>query len=248
MTAVIVDDEIKSIENLCIKLESLDQSIEVINSFSNPSLAIDYLNLNKPDILFLDIEMPNHNGFTLLDKLNDLDGIKIIFVTAFDNYALKAFSYSAFDYLLKPVDMDLLSRTINKCLKQNNSQTQEQFDVLKQLIFNQMSPKKIPLESMEKISFVDPKNIIYCKAESNYTKVFLKDNVDILISKTLKQIEKLLSPFHFFRIHHSIIINLEEIKEFQKSENAVILHCGVNLSVARNRKKAFFKVLENNFD
>ncbi len=245
MKAVIVDDENKSIENLTLKLDSLNFDIDIIKVFNDPVLAIKYINTNKPDILFLDIEMPNYNGFTLLDKVKDITDIKIVFVTAFDNYALKAFRYSAFDYLLKPVDMTLLKSTLEKYTTHQNAQTKEQFDILKQLIFKQNSPKKIPLESMEKIRFIAPKNIIYCKAESNYTKVILQNSVEILVSKTLKEIEKLLSPFQFYRIHHGVIINLEEVKEFQKSENSVILSSGVKLPVSRTRKKSFFSVLAN---
>lgn len=245
--AVIIDDEQHSIETLKWKLENYCSDVEVIASFENPADGIDFLKKNTPDLLFLDIEMPMLNGFDVLEELGRDLPFDIIFTTAYDNFGIQAVKFSALDYLLKPVQNKELKEGINKHLKKTNQKIPaEQIDVLLNNVHAERKGKvgKIALASKETIEFVDPYDIICCEANSNYTNVHMQEGQKKVISKTLKEFEDMLSPYHFFRPHNSYLINLKRVKEFVRGDGGyLVMENKMSIPVSKNRKEELMDLL-----
>jgi len=244
LTAIIVDDELDGITTLKWELESFSDKIEVIADFQNPNEAIIAIKKNKPNVLFLDIQMPEMSGFELLEKVTGYFDA-VIFVTAFNEFAIRAFEVSAIDYILKPIEADILKKCIDKVYKSNTKDhIQEQFELLLNKLNKNNSLDKIALPTIEGLEFVKPSTIIYCKSESNYTFVFMKDKTKILVSKTLKEIESGLINQNFFRIHNSYLINLNFLEKYYRGKSAyVIMEDGTQIPVSRNRKSGFLENL-----
>ncbi|MEE9350041.1 MAG: LytTR family DNA-binding domain-containing protein, partial [Flavobacteriaceae bacterium] len=195
---------------------------------------------NKPNVLFLDIQMPEMSGFELLEKVSDCFDA-VIFVTAFNEFAIKAFEVSAMDYMLKPIEAELLKKCIDKVYTSNaKDHIQEQFELLLSKLNKNNSLDKIALPTIDGLEFVKPSNIIYCKSDSNYTFVFMKDKTKFLVSKTLKEIEYGLTNQNFFRIHNSYLINLNFIAKYYRGKSAyVVMEDKTQIPVSRNRKSDF---------
>lgn len=227
--SIIIDDELNAIKTLEWELSGLHKIIKVEAKFNKVQEAIKYLTLkaNQIDLVFLDIQMPYLNGFEFLDKFKSRN-FEVVFITAYDEYAIKAIKESAVDYILKPVDIDELEQAINKVIARKN----------------ETRPKKdkitIPFEN--KLMFLDPKDIIYCKSDGNYCEIFTKTR-SYFISKTLKYVEKLLPKANFCRIHQSYIINLKNIISFDKSTNYVMLDNKEELPVSRFKRRVFLEQL-----
>jgi len=242
--AIIVDDELSSIESLKWEIENFCDNIEIKDTFTNPKEAISAINYLKPDCVFLDIEMPKMDGFQLLKKLEFRD-FDLIITTAYDDYAIEAFKESAIDYLLKPVDSDDLVRAVSriKYHKENNSLGEE----LKKVLLatqNNSDKKKVPLPLSGKIVFVRPEEIIYCKADGNYTEIYMINNKKEMLSKKIKSVEELINNKIFCRVHNSYLINTQYISEFIKSDGQyLILENKVKIPVARSKKEKLFKLL-----
>jgi len=244
--AIIVDDEINAIKSLAWEIENFCDNVEICETFTDPVEAISAINYLKPDCVFLDIEMPKMDGFQLLNELvyRDFD---LIITTAYDNYAIKAFKESAIDYLLKPVDSDDLIKSVSKIKtnKTNNALGKELQQVLKNFT-PKTTQKKIALPFVGKTVFVKPKDIIYCKAEGNYTTIFLKGNKKELISKKIKEVEELINNNSFFRTHNSYLVNTRYIKEYVKNEgHYLILESNDNIPVSRAKKNELIHLLNN---
>lgn len=241
--AVIVDDEPKAIQSLSWELTNFSKDIEVIASFSNPEDAISYLNLNTPDCLFLDIQMPTMDGFQFLEKLNHTD-FPVVITTAYNEYAIKALKHEAIDYLLKPIDSDDLEDTIRKIKKFNfrNVNVSKIEEVLTN--FNgKFDTKRITINADGKLIFLDIDTILYVESDGNYSTIHLEDRQKIVITKKLKEVDAILPGHYFFRIHNSYIINLTKIKEFIKSEGYVVMQSNHKIPVARQRKSDFLEKL-----
>lgn len=243
LKAVIVDDEPKAIQSLSWELNNFNNDIEIIKTFSNPEEALLYLKKHTPDCLFLDVQMPTMDGFQFLDKLNNKD-IAVVITTAYDEYGIKALKNEALDYLLKPIDSDDLSETLNK-IKKFKSRSYNSENIENILIeFNaKNSQKKITISTEGKLIFLNLDEILFVESDGNYSTLFLIDNQKILITKKLKEIDSLLPNKSFFRIHNSYIINLNKIKEFLKTEGYVIMDSGHRIPVARQRKSDFLEKL-----
>ncbi|MFM9911603.1 MAG: LytR/AlgR family response regulator transcription factor, partial [Chitinophagaceae bacterium] len=195
-------------------------------------------------LIFLDIEMPQMNGFEMLNKLTDKN-FHIIFTTAYDQYAIKAIKYAAFDYLLKPVDIEELKSAVDKINKIENNQTKKQVELLQQ---NMQHPKKLlnklAIPTLEGLLFYEINDIIHLEANSNYTNIYLTNKAKITASKTLKEFEELLPNDIFFRTHHSHVINLNYIKRYIKGDGGQIeLQNGTYIDVSRRKKDEFLKVI-----
>lgn len=227
--SIIIDDELNAIKTLQWEINNLELPIQVVESFTCANKSVDYLSLhiNEIDLIFLDIQMPYLNGFEFLDKFKSRN-FEVVFITAYDEYAIKAIKESAVDYILKPVDIDELEQAINKVIARKN----------------ETRPKKdkitIPFEN--KLMFLDPKDIIYCKSDGNYCEIFTKTR-SYFISKTLKYVEKLLPKANFCRIHQSYIINLKNIISFDRSTNYVMLDNKEELPVSRFKRRVFLEQL-----
>lgn len=215
--AVVIDDTEKARVALKSDLSAYCKNVTVVGEADGVASGVALLVELKPDLAFLDIRMGDGTGFDLLEKLKAYPQVKskIIFTTAYDEYAIKAFKFSAIDYLLKPVDVDDLVAAVKKC----NAQTPEThpldflLDSIKDL---QAGAKRIALCSAEKIQIVSLSEIICCESQRNYTLFYLTEHRQILVTKTLKEYDEMLCDYGFVRVHHSNLINLKHLKEFVK--------------------------------
>ncbi|MEL7123199.1 MAG: response regulator transcription factor, partial [Bacteroidota bacterium] len=194
--ALIVDDEKHSVATLAWKLEKFCPEVQVVNSFTDPAAALDFILNNKLDLVFLDIEMPRLNGFELLGELPQPLGFEVIFITAYDEFGIRAIKANALDYLLKPVQIQELKEAIAKFKSKKSTTSPPKQKVIK-------TPKRIALATKESIEFVFPEDIILCSSESNYTMIYLTGGRKKLISRTLKDVEVWLQNLGFFRVHNS---------------------------------------------
>lgn len=242
--AIIVDDEISAIESLKWEIERFCKDIEISDSFTDPKDAISAINYLKPDCVFLDIEMPEMDGFQLLKSLEYRD-FELIITTAYDNYAIKAFKESAIDYLLKPIDTDDLLKSVEKIKKnkEKNSLGSELKKALENIIpKNTINKVSLPLSG--KTVYVNSEDIIYCKSDGNYSEVFLKGSQSEVLSKKLKEVEQLIHNSNFFRVHNSYLVNINYIKEFVKSDGQyLVLEQGVSIPVSRSKRAALLELL-----
>jgi two-component system, LytTR family, response regulator len=244
MTAIIVDDEKHCREVIQHLLQKYCAEITVIASCASGNEALLCIEKASPDILFLDIEMPGMNGFELIEKIPQ-PGFEIIFTTAYNEYAIKAIKHSALDYLLKPVDKDELIEAVQRAKSHQFTLAAQRVNNLVQLL-NAKNNKRFAVPSSEGLIMVDADNIIYCESDSAYCKIFFNNNPKpLLISKTLKEVEDVLSPADFCRIHNSYLVNLKAVQRYIRGEGGeVVLNNGQHLPVSRTRKQDFLNLLE----
>ena len=238
---LLVDDEIDALEALEWKLKKYIDDVE-ITTCSSPIKAIDIINNEKPDVVFLDIQMPEMDGFTMIEKLENRD-FNLIFTTAHDEFALKAIKVSAMDYLLKPVDKDELQEAIAKI---HNSAKGDLLEDKLQLLLQNLNDTsdKVNISADGKVYLIDRDDVIMLKSDKSYTTIFLKSEQQILVSKTLKEVEKKFNTPQFFRVHNSYLINLNHVKEYLKGLGGeLIMTNGLTASISRNRKAELFKKL-----
>jgi len=239
---ILVDDEAKNLENLRILLQDFCQNVEVLAQCQTVDEALRAIHLHKPDVVFLDIQMQRETGFDLLARVEHVD-FDVIFITAYSEYAIKAFRFSAIDYLLKPIDIEELKSALAKVERKSNNDMAGRLEQL----FQSMKPKKgdahkIAIPIADGLVFVDIETIIYCEASSNYTQVFLNDGKKYVVSRTLKEYEELLSEHNFFRIHNSFVINLNAIKKYVRGDGGyVVMNNDATLDVSKRRKEAFLE-------
>ncbi len=241
LKAVIVDDEIAAIDSLEILLDNCQKDITVAGKASNIDDAQKTIAKTNPDVVFLDIEMPNGSGFDLLDRFDSID-FSIIFITAFNQYAIKAFKYAAVDYILKPVDINTLCSAIGRI---NNTKTQdnsEKLSILQESIDND-KPQRIALSTQDSIEIVYTDDIIQLEAEGNYTKVYTLHNKPIIISRTIKDYEEFLPTKVFFRSHKSHLINFKHIKKVYKNQNYIEMVDNNLAYISRRKKNEFFEAM-----
>ncbi len=244
LKAIIVDDEKSSRITLRNMLTDFCVNVEVLAEASSVIEAVKEINRLLPDIVFLDIEMPEQNGFKLLEYFHEIN-FEIIFTTAYDQYAVKAFRLSAIDYLLKPIDLEELREALQKVAeKKRFEQSQQKISALKENLNNVL--KKLALPTGEGFIFVEISSILRCEASGNYSQFYFIDGSKILVSKTLKTFEEILDDFNFFRINRSNIINLSHIKKYGRQKNATITMTDGNvLTLSERRKDDFLKRFEN---
>lgn len=243
LKAVIVDDEIKALQSLSWELTNFSKEINVVASFTDAFEALNYLETNTPDCLFLDIEMPTMDGFQFIQKLQNKN-FPVVITTAYNQYAIKALKNEALDYLLKPIDTDDLEETIVKIKKFNAKNLT--VDKLEKILLNfnsSTNTKKITFNTDGKLLFLESNEILYAESDGNYSTIFLTDGQKIVLTKKLKEVNELLPPDTFFRIHNSYIINLNKIKEFLKTDGYVILNSNHKIPVSRQKKSDFLDLL-----
>lgn len=246
INAVIIDDEERARGTLRALLNSYCTDVNIVAECANVPDGVLAINKHNPQLIFLDIEMPEYNGFELLSFFRDVD-FEIIFVTAYNDYALKAFEVSAVDYVLKPVDIDKLKSAVEKAGKRiNGNDMKSRLDVLKDSFKNNQF-NKIALPLAEGLLFVNVMEIVYLEADGAYTNVWLKDGSKILVSKKIKFFEEVLEGRqNFFRSHRSYMVNINFIKKYNRSENALLLDNGKTIIISRDRKAEFEQQLKNN--
>jgi len=240
LKTVLVDDEINALEALEWKLNRYIDDIQIIKC-NSPIEAIEVIQEEKPDLVFLDIDMPEMDGFTMLQKLS-YTNFDLIFTTAHDEFALQAIKVSALDYLLKPVDKDELITAVDKVVASRKGNHLE--DKLQSLFSNLNKSDKINISADGKIYLLDRNDVIMLKSDKSYTTVFLVDDKKILVSKTLKEVEKKFEYPEFFRVHNSFLINMNHVKEYLKSLGGeLIMSNGMSASISRNKKNELLERL-----
>lgn len=239
--AIIIDDEIHGIEALKWELGRAFSEIEIVNTFTSPIKAIKFLESTSVDLVFLDIQMPEMTGFEMLEKLKNIN-FSVVFVTSYDQFALKAFQHSALDYIIKPADKESLKRALSK-FKNNNQNTANA--ILKQLEIHKIAiegrlPSKVVFSTKDAFEFINPNDILYCESDSNYCTIYLENSTKLVISKTLKETEEQLCDYGFQRIHQSYLVNLSYVKRFIKTDGGYVeLITGKQLPVSKSKKDAF---------
>lgn len=243
---LIVDDEELARKNMEVLLADYCENVQVIGEAANAREAKKFVQSNKIDLMLLDIEMPNGSGFDLLESIKEEIDFNIIFITAYHEYALKAFKFSAVDYLLKPVNPEELVAAIEKLKTSPGKDTKEKIDALIENVNKKGEQlNKIALPSMEGLQFVNLDDIIYCESQDNYTQFFLVDGRRIMVSKTIKHFEEALDESQFFRVHRSNIINLKYIDKYVKGEGGyVVMKQGPRIPVSRRRKESFLQLFD----
>lgn len=238
--AILLDDEKHSVATLAWKLEKFCPDIEIVRQFTDSMEALEFIQNNPPDLLFLDIEMPRLNGFELLDELPQPLNFEVILITAYDEFGIRAVKSNVLDYLLKPIQNQELKASIEKYKQKKQLQPTEPSSP------PATAPKsnRIALATKESIEYVLPQDIILCSSESNYTMIYLVGGRKKLISRTLKDVEEWLQGQGFYRAHNSHLVNLQHIKEYVRTEGGyLLLSDGRTLPVARNRKEDLLKML-----
>jgi two-component system LytT family response regulator len=245
LTAIIIDDETSSRNALRQKLTNYCTGVNIIADCENGEDGIKNIDEKKPDIVFLDVEMPRMNGFTMLQQLHNRD-FELIFITAYDHYAIKAIKFSALDYLVKPVEIEDLKAAVEKAVqKRKHSPGNERVELLLQNLMNEKKEQqRIAIPSMDGLQFISMNDIIYLEAQSNYTIIYQADSYKLTVSKTLKDFEELLPAPLFIRIHHSYLINKNHVAKYIKGEGGqVVMKNGVTLDVARRKKDEFMRAI-----
>lgn len=239
MKAIIVDDEDRARRSLETLLTAHCPELVIAEQCSNVPKAVLAIKQHQPDVVFLDIEMPEFSGFELMNFFDDVD-FEIVFVTAYSEYALRAFEFSAVDYLLKPVQVDKLKTAISKVKDRVHSNNMKQrLEVLQQNLQNDEF-SKIALPVSDGLLFVEVSNIAMLEADGAYTLVYLADGSKLLVSKKLKFFEDLLAKRkNFFRIHRSHLINLNFVKKYNRLESFIQMDNGLSMPVSKDRKKEF---------
>jgi len=241
INAVIIDDEPKNVRVLKNMLNEFCPEVSLLGEANNSNEGKELIQRKRPELVFLDIEMPYGNGFDLLNALMPID-FEVIFVTAFDKYMLQALKYSALYYLLKPVNIEDLKIAVQHAeLRIKKNSVNQQLSVLLENFKKQESElKKIAVPTAEGFDFILVEDIIRCEAQGPYTRVFIKGSKSILVSKPLKEYETLLPDNIFLRIHNSHLVNLNFIKKYNRGRGGYIeMEDGTSLEVATRRKDEF---------
>lgn len=236
LTAIIVDDELHGRENLNILLENYCPEIKVLGKAESVIIAKELVKKNNPDVIFLDINMPVLDGFDFLEDFDDRN-FMIVFVSAHSEYGIKAVKSGAADYLLKPINIKELKQTVKKLLTLKNKNDKEK-------LYTENDKLIIPDSHGFNILIIN--DIIRLEAEGNYTKIFLKDNKSLTITKTLKDFEDSIINDNFFRIHKSHIVNIHLIKEYKNIDGGFITMIdGSKIEISRRKAPDFIKKIKS---
>ena len=238
LKAIIVDDEQEGRTALRLALEQFCPDVELLADCGNPSRAVDLIRELEPDLVFLDILMPGMTGFGVLEQFPELP-FQVIFVSAHTQYAIQAIRFSALDYLPKPVDIDDLQKAIQRALSHSNQDT-ERYKLqsfMDNYQFHQNKVRKLAIPSTEGIDYIDFSDILYCQSQKSYTDIFLNSGKKMTSSRHLGRFEEVLDTDHFFRVHNSYLININEIRKYFRGEGGQVrLSDGTDLPVSRRRK------------
>ncbi len=242
---LIIDDENRTRSLIAKMIDSFGLDVEAIPEGENVQSGIKAIEKHQPDIVFLDIQMPDGTGFDVIRSVENKN-FEVIFITAHEEFAIKAIKFSALDYLLKPVDAAELRAALEKALQVvENAGDHGQFEALNTNI-QKSEKRRLVLKTQESVHVVDLEEIIRCEADRNYTSFFLRDNKKILVSKTLKEYETLLAGHNFLRVQQSHLININFVDRYDKKNGgAVVMKDGSEVPLSPAKRDIFFKRLEN---
>lgn len=247
MRAVIIDDEKNAREAIAKALQSYCKEIEVVGMADGVDNGYHLIMEAKPDLVFLDIQMPDGSGFDLLNQIKHIDFF-VVFITAYNDYAIKAFKFSAIDYILKPIDHSELIETAEKVKKaQNAKETQLKVDTFLANIHSiSKDTKKIVLKTSENIHLINVKEIIRFQSDGNYTIFYIDGGLKIMVSKNIKEYYELLKDYGFFRAHQSHVVNIGYIKQFHKPQGGtLIMKDNSQVPVSTRKREELMKIFEN---
>ncbi|MBL7766816.1 MAG: response regulator [Chitinophagaceae bacterium] len=252
MKTLIIDDEANSRNTLRNLLTRLCPDVEILAEATRAEEGLALIRLYKPDLIFLDIEMPGKNGFDLISALQP-ESISVIFTTAFHQYAVKAFRFSAIDFLLKPIDPDELVQAVDKFKKsQNQATSPEQLSLLTQLwekmndrpAVNRRMDQKLALSNQDGIHIVNISDIVWCEALGSYTRIYFSNKSNMVVSRIIKEFEEMLSEYHFIRVHNAYLVNAHCIVRYIKGDGGqIILSDGHEVEVSRRKKDEVLQVI-----
>ncbi len=246
INAVIIDDEQNNIDNLKSLLKQHCAEVQISGTGINAKEGREIISLNNPDIVFLDIQMPEENGFELLQSLSNYS-FEVVFVTAFDQYGIKAVKFAALDYLLKPIDIEELKIAVKKVIdKKEKGNQNNQLENLMELLKTNNKEHRIALSSAHEIKYVKPFDIIRCESSNNYTTFHFVSGEKLLISKPIYFYEDLLQDYNFIRCHQSHLVNKKFITSFIKEDNGYLLLADeTRLPVSKSKKEKIKEWLSN---
>lgn len=243
LSTVIVDDEPVSCESLTILIQKHCPDVQVEACCHSGFEALKIINQLKPSLVILDIRLPEMDGFELMEKLTNHQP-DVIVISGYDSYAVKAFHYNVVDYLLKPVDTTQLLSALHKVRMRVEERIHEKITQLIQKVDRLSYHGQIALPTFEGLQMVNIDNIISCASHSNYTKVFLKNGLKLVVSKTLGDVEELLKDYAFLRVHHSYLVNINEIDKWIKIDGGhLVMSDGSIIDVSRHKRDLLIKKL-----
>lgn len=235
---IIVDDEEKSRNALRNMLTKHCPDVQIMELCDSVDVAVVSIQKEKPDLVFLDVEMPHNNGFVLFDRITN-PSFKVIFTTAYDQYAIQAIKFSALDYLLKPIDVDDLKKAVDRFQKAHSKPESQELNL--QLLMSALNLKnksaKIAVPTFDGLQMVMVEDIVKCTADESYTHMTLLNGTKLVVSRILKEFEDLLSDYNFLRVHNSSLINLAHVKKYVKGEGGyVVMVNDESVEVSRRKK------------
>ncbi len=245
LKAVIIDDEKGGRETLANFLKLYCEDVELVGEADGVETGLELIRGIKGslDIVFLDIQLKDGLSFQILDQLDEVD-FEVVFATAFNQFAIKAFNYSAVGYLLKPIDPEELKAAVDRTINGRSPHMKKRLEVLSNHFNNPNTFEKMSISAVDGIYFINIKDIVRCEGEDNYTHIFLRGGEKITVSKTIKEYEKLLTPVNFYRVHKSHVVNLNYITKFVKGEGGyLVMEDGRMIEVSRRRRAAFMEQL-----
>lgn len=251
LTALLIDDEQNSTDVLVYDLQHYCPEVSVVATFENPADAIGFLKEHSVDVVFLDISMPEMSGFDFLEALPSVD-FEIVFVTAYEEFALAAFDFYALDYLVKPVAPEKLTRAVERLLTKKKENQKVDYANIQALLGNltlmQQDSTSMAIPTQEGYEILKTGDVVLLEADGSYTNVVLKTGDAVLVSRNLKDFERMLPLRKFARIHHSYIINIDYIKKYQKGDGGVVtMTNGKALSVSRANKAKLLTLIRGDF-
>jgi len=248
---IIIDDDDAARDTIAEKLKLYCKNVHVLAQASDVKSGVKAINNYSPDLVLLDIVMPDGTGFDVLNQVKNR-GFRLIFITAHEEHAVKAFKFSALDYLLKPVDNDDLISAISKAENNlNDENTKTKLDtLLSNLENNTTNQRKIVLKTVDKIYIVETQEIVRCESDNNYSRIFLRSGKEIYVAKTLKEFDDLLKGFDFYRVHQTHLINLNFVECFERSRikgqgGNVIMKNNISIPVSQRKKENLIQLFNN---
>jgi two-component system, LytTR family, response regulator len=245
LQVIIVEDEPRGRETLKNLLTEYCTDIEIAGMAGTVKEGIDVIRNRRPDLVFMDIELHSGTGFEILENVDRFD-FEVIFTTAFENYAIRAIKFSAIDYLLKPIDISELREAVEKARQRRelNLQNNKLWNLVQNFNRQKDDQKIITLSTADGFEFVEIADIVKLEADGAYTLFFIKPNRKLLVSKNLKEYETLLTEYNFYRVHHSCLINLNEVEKYVKSEGGyIVLKDGSTANISQRRKEKFLELM-----
>lgn len=245
LNTLIIDDEKQARNSLRSDLSKHEDAISILGEADSVESAVKLINEKKPDLVFLDINLGDGSGFNVLEKTSFKD-FKTIFVTAYDQYAIKAFKVSALDFLLKPVDLDELAEAVKKAKSLITPNTSEEQIKIFRDTKASGSEKKIVLKELDAVHIVKVNDLVMCEASGIYTTFYINSDKQIVVSKNLKEYEEILEPFGFLRVHNSFLVNSSKIEKFEKADGGfIIMEGGQKVPVSQRKRENVINFLKS---